>query len=433
MLISKKDRSSKRRLCCDLRALNDRIIKVNYPYPLLDEALEQIGEQKPTVLSCLDVKDAFFSLNLAKESQKFCGISAYHNSKSYYFIRLPQGLSVSPSHFSRFLTKILAEIPNHKTFVASYMDDLLIFSKNEEEHQQHIAQVLEALITCGLKISPKKSLFFRDKVDHLGHTIEIIDGKPHTKIQRSKIEAIVRLKVPRTLKQLRGFCGMVNYLTRYVPRLNDLLRPIRRLTRKNTRYKWSEECQYAFDKIKELICKAPVLTLPNKEGLIRVYVDTSNTGVGCTVFQCDLEDPEKENLICYFSKTLEEPVKRYSVTETEGHGLCVALLHLKFLKSRTFEVYTDHSALVHMMKATTEIPTPRLKRQFEKLKGTILSLFTRKELKWQYVIFLAEQNLNQSIWRRNTLRLVTTRAQAKEQEFVPEIKKCSRTGTNKES
>ena len=249
MLIAKRDASAKKRVVLDLRLINQRIRKLQFAFPLVEDCLEVIGMQQSAVLSCLDIRDAFFSIRLAKESQPWCGISTYAGSaKSYYFVRLAMGLSISPSVFSEYIQKILAEIPGSENFVVSYMDDLLIHSKSISEHIGHIESILQALIRAGLRISPKKSLFFRSKVDYLGHTIQIVDGKPHMSVQHSKIRAIVRLKPPNNVARVRGFCGAVNYLSRFLPELSTLLLPIRKLTRKDSKCEWTEECQENFEK-----------------------------------------------------------------------------------------------------------------------------------------------------------------------------------------
>ena len=380
MLVEKKDSKAKRRIVLDLRKLNSLIDKVNYPFPLVEDCLENIGNRQSCILSVLDIRDAFFSIKISKASQKFTGVSTYTGGKSYYFVRLAQGLSVSPSYFCDFVTKVLSTIPNYQDFVISYMDDLLIHSRNIKEHTEHIAAVLDAIQRFKLKISPKKSLFFRKKVAYLGHIIEIIDGVPHIGIQNSKIDAITRLKPPHNLKTVRGFCGMVNYLSRFLPDLSTLLKPIRRLTRKNVRFLWSEECQKSFEEIKKLLCKAPVLCLPNPIGLIKMYVDTSRTGVGCSIFQTpDAEGKGEERLIAYLSRNNPDVCQRYSVSELEAYGIYTAVSAVRMLKSRFFHVITDHSSLISIFQSgNDEIPTLRLQKFVEKLSRYNFQLFHKQ-------------------------------------------------------
>lgn len=430
MLIAKKDATAKKRLVIDLRALNEKIVKLNYPYGIVEESLEQIGEQRPKVLSCIDIKDAFFSIKLHKDSHKWTGISAYHSAKPYYFVRLCQGLSISPSYFSAYINQVLSEIPNSQSFLLNYMDDIICFSKNQTEHMKHIKLVLEALEKHKLKISPKKSHFFRKLVPYLGHNIEIIKGKPYVTVQQSKIEAIKRLQVPRTLKQIRGFCGAVNYVAKFIPNLCEILRPIRKLTRKNTKYKWDEECQKSFESVKEILCKAPVLALPTKEGLIRLYIDTSRDGTGCTIYQTDPDDPAREYLLGYYSCSLPGPAARYSSTELEAVGITQCLKGLKFLRSRYFHVITDHSALVHLMKSKNELPTNRLKKSFEKLSDFHFDMYYKKGAEMVVCDYLsrAEYCSNKEVsddvnYPEDKTVFVTTRGQAKGQGLqVPEIK-----------
>ena len=431
MLVAKKDATAKKRVVLDLRKLNSLIDKLNFPFPLVEDCLERIGSYQAKILSAIDIRDAFFSIRLSPESQKYCGVSTYTGGKSYYFVRLCQGLSISPSVFSEYIGKVLSSVPDHEKFCLSYMDDLLIFSETVEDHQRHIAVILEAIQKHGLKISPKKSLFFRKKVEYLGYIIEIINGYPHIGIQNSKIDAIRRLKPPNTLKTVRGFCGMVNFLSKFLPKLSEILRPIRRLTRKNVPFQWSESCQNSFEEIKKLISQAPVLRLPNRHGLIRVYIDTSKTGVGCSIFQTpDIEGLEPEGLIGYYSKTLPAACERYSSTELEAFGIYNVVSAIRMLKSRYFHIITDHSALLNIFQSHNEIPTLRLKKIMEKLSRYQFSLFHKSGKEMFICDFLSRASFEPDDatptvppMAIENLLYVTTRRKAKETgQVIPEIK-----------
>ena len=434
MLIAKRG-TNKKRCVLDLRAINQRIQKLQFSFPLVEDCLEVVGLQQSSVLSCLDIRDAFFSIRLAKESQKFCGISTYAGGKPYYFVRLAMGLSVSPSVFSEYIQKIIAKIPEYEKHYVTYMDDILIHSQGIEDHQKHIELLLEALIEAGLRISPKKSLFYRTKVNYLGHTIQIVDGKPHMSIQHSKIDAIRKLKRPESITGVRAFCGMVNYLSRFLPALSTMLLPIRRLTRKNVTFEWTPECQKNFDKIKQLLMEPPVLMLPNAEGMIRLYIDTSRQAVGCSIWQTENADSKEERLIGYFSKNLPEAVKNYSISELELTGILVVITSLRLLKSRYFQIVTDHSALTHMVKSEREIPTLRLKKLFEKLSAYNFDIFYQKGKELVICDYLSRASYmtdeeEEEIFRGPPMALfiqpttcVVTRAKARRENIqVPSIK-----------
>ena len=184
-----------------MRYLNKRIVKTNYPFPLVRDTIQKLGASECKVFSVLDLKDAFHSLRLAPHCQKLCGVSSYFGGRSFYYVRLPMGATISPAVFQNFIDKVLDEIPNSRDFLIAHMDDLLVFSKNKEEHMKHIETLVEALVRNGLKISPKKALLFRKKLVYMGHQLSIENNRPCVAALRSKCDAIRRLVEPKKTKR----------------------------------------------------------------------------------------------------------------------------------------------------------------------------------------------------------------------------------------
>ena len=378
MLIARNGHHSRKRCVLDLRVLNLRLEKRSYAFPLIEDCLQQIGYANSQFLSALDITDAIFGIGLGKESQKYAGISTYSGGKSYYFQKIPKGLSLSPAVFSKYILKILSEIPGHQDWLINYFDDILIHSQSLEDHMDHIYQVLEVLAKHRLKINPTKAKLFKNSIEYLGYTILIENRQPRISIQHSKIDAIRRLKRPHNLKTARGFCGATSYLSRFLPKLSELLQPIKKLTRKNSIFHWTEECNKRFLEIKELITKAPVLHLPSKDDIFRLYIDTSREATGCTITQVPTKDSQDEKLIGFYSRNLPESAKAYSVSELEASGILICLSALKCLKNRFIQIFTDHSALVHIMKSDKECPTLRLKKFVEQMSGYHYELAYKK-------------------------------------------------------
>ena len=164
--------------------------------------------------------------------------------KSYVPTRLPMGLSISGSHYTAELTRILDEIPNHKEFLFPIMDDLLIFSKTEEEHIGHIEQVLRVLKKHGMKLNLKKCNFAKRSYVYMGYVITYdSEGNPIVTIEKSQNEAIQKIPAPTTTRKVKSFCGMVLYLAKFLPHLATLLKPIFELTKKpgkGSKFIWSE-------------------------------------------------------------------------------------------------------------------------------------------------------------------------------------------------
>ena len=380
MLIPRKNSSVKWRLVTDFRFLNTRLVRLNPSIPLVRDMLRTIGESNSNMLSVIDLRDAFHTLRLTENSKQYCGITPYQGAPTYLYQRLGMGLSVSPAIWQNFIIKVLDELPEKDHHMA-FVDDILIHS-DRKSHMKQLKDLFKALIKNGLKISPKKCQFFRHKLSYMGHKIEVIKGKPCVTPEKSKIEAIEKLQAPTTVAQVRGFCGMVNYLSFYLKDLQMTLAPIRHLTHKGVNFVWTEECQKAFDTVKEQVTKAPVLRLPNKTGLFQIQSDTSKIGAGGALFQVQDGVPR---LIAYHSKKLPEVVTRYGITELELLGMTCNIVAFKYLVFHVyFEVYVDHKAIEQIMKAKEPPKTGRIERLLEILgpynflaiymKGTLMHI-----------------------------------------------------------
>ncbi len=366
MVVDKRGQDASKRVVCDLRHLNSRMYRQIWPFPLVRDTMQKVGNSRCTVMSIIDLRDAFHSLKLSKNSQKYSGVASYYGGRSYYYVRLPQGASISPAKFQEFVDSVLADIPNSKEFLVAHTDDVLVFSRDKKAHKRHIELLLQALRKHGLKISPKKAKFFRQRVDYMGHVLSIRDKRPHIQAMQSKCDAIRRLKRPSNVRELRKFIGAVNFLSMYLPRLHTLLKPMYNLTRKPKQtFHWLETHQENFEKIKELLVKPPVLVLPSASGKLTLYSDTSRVATGASLWQTQ---DGVDRLIGYHSKSLPPAAQRYGISELELTGLYINIESFKhILKSTHFQAVVDHSALVTILKSKKEPPTLRMRKLIEKL------------------------------------------------------------------
>jgi hypothetical protein len=425
MLIARKSNKIQPKICLDVRYLNEHIPRSNHQYPLVEDVISSIGEKRSTVLSHVNLQEIIYSTQLSENSQRFTGISTFTGGRSYYFRKPVPGLSLPPKEVQNLMNRILSDIPNHRDFIVSYHDQVVIHSRTIQEHKLHIELLLNALQKHQLKVSPKQLLLFRRKVNLLGYVIQIVENKPCISIEHSRVESILNLKVPTNIYGARRFCGCVSYLSRFLPKLNELLKPIKKLTRKNNRFLWTELCQTNFDEIKNLITKAPVLSLPNDSGLFKLYIDTSRYATGMSIFQTeDKEGEGKENLIGYYSRVLPQACKAYSVTELEGFGLVLCLEAVKSLKSRFIKIFSDHSSLIQLKKSDGHIPTTRLKKIMTKLNEYHFELIYKKGRSLLIADFLSRGDYNNEtdhiqdelpIQESETFA-VTTRSKAKKEK-----------------
>ena len=352
------------RIVTDFRHLNSRLVTLQPSIPLVKDAIQILGASGCETLSLADLRDAYHTLRLSDRSKKFCGITPYYGSDSYLYQRLGMGLSVSPAIWQNFIQKVLQEIPDHRKNHLAIMDDCLVFSK-KYDHLKHLTNLFKALIRNGLKISPRKCKLFKTSLVYMGHQVNIIDGIPHITPVKSRVDAIVKLDPPKSPKNCKQFCGMVNYLSMFLKDLQTKLIPIYHLTKKGVPFHWGELQQEAFDQIKKDLTEAPVLAMPNSEGHMVLVSDTSKIACGSALYQ---EQKGRYRLIAYFSKKLPLSAQRYSISELELTGIYANVLAFKhLLRNVHFTLYCDQSALVHIMNGKKEPPTLRLKKLIENL------------------------------------------------------------------
>jgi hypothetical protein len=375
VMLLKKKGSKEHRVVTDFRLINTRVRPLNMPFPLIREAIQTIGEAQPTILSVLDLKQAYHCLKLSPKCQDYCGITSYFGGKSYKYLRLPMGLSVSPAVFQKHINTILDSCQARK-FCIGIMDDLIIFSKSVKSHFEHLETILKALQRNGLKISPSKAKLFRTKVVYMGHEIMVNKDKQGIRPLRDRTAAIRNLAPPKTKRQLRGFIGKVNYLSMYLPRLQLLLQPLYKLVAKKAEFMWTEQHQATYNSILQLLVKPPILSLPRNHGLFRLYVDTSRVGTGASLWQ--IQDGQ-ERLLAYFSKALPKAAIHYGISELELTGITIAVSAFRhLLKNTVFEVYTDHASIPQIMRSKAEPSTDRIKRLLERLSGYAIKIGFKK-------------------------------------------------------
>ena len=370
MLITRKMTKDKRPVV-DFRLLNTRILRRNTSIPLMSDVLSILGNSECEVVSCVDIKDAYHSLRLTEKSKEYCGILPYFGSPIYRYEVLPMGIACAPQIWMDYITLILSELEDKKKYIA-IMDDLLIHS-TKMAHWKLLEQLLRSMCKNGLRLSPKKCQLFKTKLTYMGNEFSIDKRTMTITPLRSRTEAINKIPVPRTPKQCKSFCGVVNYLSLFCPDLQKLLKPIVDLTRKDRPFMWGEAQEKAFIEVKLRLKNPPVLHLPRAEGRFILYSDTSIEGTGSSLWQIQEGKPK---LIGYASKTLPEACSRYSVTELEMTGLLVNMnLWKNLLKHREFDAAVDHAAVAQIMKAKTEPATTRIMRLLDRLSAYSFNLY----------------------------------------------------------
>ena len=370
MLITRKLTNDKTPVV-DFRLLNTRILRRNTSVLQMSDVLSILGSSECEVVSCVDIKDAYHSIKLTEKSKEYCGILPYFGSPIYRYEVLPMGIACAPQIWMDYITLIMAELEQKNKYIA-IMDDLLLHS-TKVAHWKLLEQLFQSMCKNGLKLSPKKCQLFRTKLTYMGNEFAINKRTMTITPLRSRTEAISKIPTPKTAKQCKSFCGVVNYLSLFCPDLQTLLKPIVELTRKGRPFVWGQEQEKAFKEVKLRLTNSPVLYLPKAEGRFILYSDTSVEGTGSSLWQMQ---EGKAKLIGYASKTLPEACSRYSVTELEMTGLLVNMnLWKNLIKHREFDAAVDHVAVTQILKTKTGPATTRIMRLLDRLSAYSFNLY----------------------------------------------------------
>ena len=168
-------------------------------------------------------------------------------------------------------------------------DDIIIFSKTEEEHLQHLEQIFVRLRKFGLKMKCEKCSFFKKHIQYLGHLVSEREFEPLPE----KLESIRKMPAPRTAKEVKQFLGLIGYYRKFVPRFADISQPLTKLTHHNVVFEWTDQCSKAFNHLRELLMEYPILRYPDpKQGYI-LYTDASGIGWSGVLTQEHLDEKGK--------------------------------------------------------------------------------------------------------------------------------------------
>nr|CAD2196849.1 unnamed protein product [Meloidogyne enterolobii] len=235
------------------------------------------------------------------------------------------------------MDKLISGIPG----VFAYLDDLIIVSKNIEDHKMQLFEIFDRIEKWGLKIQLEKCNFFKEKLKFLGHIVSKSGIEPDPE-KKKKISELTR---PRDVKELKSFMGTINYYGRFVSEMHKYRGPLDKLLKKEVKWDWGQDQEKAFQSVKKVLNSDLMLTHFDPELEIIVTADASNYGVGAVISH---KFPNgKEKVIEYASKSLNDAEKNYSQIEKEGLALVFAVQKFhKMLFGRKFILRTDHKPLL---------------------------------------------------------------------------------------
>ncbi|GJX85368.1 putative reverse transcriptase domain-containing protein, partial [Tanacetum coccineum] len=304
LFVEKKDGSF--RMCIDYRELNKLTVKNRYPLPRIDDLFDQL--QGSSVYSKIDLRSV-----------------------------MPFGLTNAPAVFMDLMNRVCK--PYLDKFMIVFIDDILIYSKNKKEHEEHLKQILELLKKEELYAKFSKCEFWIPKVQFLGHVID----SEGIHVDPAKIESIKDWTSPKSPTEIRQFLGLAGYYRRFIEGFSKIAKPMTKLTQKKVKFEWGDKQEAAFQLLKQKLCSAPILALPEGSEDFIAYCDASKKGLGAVLMQ-------REKVISYASRQLKIHEKNYTTHDLELGAVVFALkIWRHYLYGTKCTVFTDHKSLQHIL------------------------------------------------------------------------------------
>ena len=267
LFVKKKDGTLQ--MCIDYRQINKVTVKNKYPLLRFEDLFDQL--KGAGVFSKIDMRSWYYQLRVKDvDVPKTTFRTRYGH---YEFLLMPFRFTNAPTAFMDLLSRVFR--PYLDQFVVVLIDDILVYSRDEQEHEQHLKIVLQTLRENKLYAKLSKCDFWLKEVSFLGHIVSV----KGIRVDPAKIEAMVNWKLPRSVTEVRSFLDLAGYYRRFVKGFSVIASPPTKLLRKGVKFEWSDKCQNSFEQLKEMLVEAPVLTQPTSGKEYTLYSDASSIGL----------------------------------------------------------------------------------------------------------------------------------------------------------
>ncbi len=335
------------RICIDPRPLNSALKREHYRLPVLDDVLPSMSQSKK--FSVFDLSQGYLHCELDEESSRLCTFATPYGR--YRYLRLPFGLNASSEIFQKRLHQALDKLDG----IHCIADDVVAHGRNGDDHDTHVTNFLRRCDEQGIRLNLDKCQLGLSEIHFQGHVL----SSSGLKADPEKVRAILEMESPKDKEGVERLKGTVQYLSRFVPRLSEVIHPIKQLTHQGVEWQWGDAQEKAFTELKNLISEAPVLGYYNPDLDLTIQCDASSTGLGAALLQ-------NNQPIAYASRTLTDTETRYAVIEKEMLAIVFALEKWhQFSYGRKVIVHSDHKPL----ESITRKP---LDRAPKRLQGMLL-------------------------------------------------------------
>ena len=317
------------RMCIDYRQINKVTMKNKYLLPRIEDLFYQL--KGVGVFSKIDLRSGYYQLRVKEvDVPKTAFRTQYGHCE---FLVMPFGLTNAPATFMDLMNKVFR--PYVDQFVVVFIDDILVYSKDAQEHEQHLRIVLETLREKRLYVNLSKCDFWLKEVSFLGHIVSA-EG---IRVKPAKIEAVVNWKLPRNVTEVRSFLGLEGYYRRFLRGFSVITFPLTKLFRKGIKFEWTDKCQNSFEQLKGMLVEVPVLMQPTSGKEYTMYSDASCIGLGC-VLMLD------GKVVGYESRQLKPHEQNYPTHDLELVAVVFALkIWRHYLYGEKCRIYTYHKSL----------------------------------------------------------------------------------------
>ncbi|GJX98174.1 putative nucleotidyltransferase, ribonuclease H [Tanacetum coccineum] len=343
VLIRRKRIDGSFRMCIDYRELNKLTVKNRYPLSRIDDLFDQL--QGLRVYSKIDPRSGYHQLRVREED---ISKTAFRTRYGHYEFQVtPFGLTNAPVVFMLLMNRVCK--PYLDRFVIIFIDDILIYSKSRKEHEGHLKLILNLLKKEELYAKFSKCEFWLSKVQFLGHVID----SEGIHVDPAKIEAIKDWASPKTPTEIRQFLGLAGYYRRFIEGFSKIARPMTKLTQKSVKFEWGEKAEAAFQLLKQKLCSAPILALPEGSENFVVYCEASHKGLDAVLMQ-------REKVIAYASRQLKVHEKNYTTHDLE---LGAVVFALKMWRHYLYELLSDYDCEIRYHPRKANVVADALSRK----------------------------------------------------------------------
>lgn len=323
------------RFCIDYRKLNLLTRKDQYPLPLIDETLARLASAK--IYTKLDIRQAFHRIRIDPDSEELTTFRTRYGA--YKCKVLPFGLTNGPATYQRYMNDVLFDYLDD--FCTAYLDDILIYSDNILEHNEHVNKVLARLDAAGLQADLKKCEFNVTSTKYLGFIVST-DG---IRVDPAKVEVVKNWAPPSSVRGIQSFLGFCNFYRRFIRDFGRIARPLTHLTKKDVDFRFDAKCHEAFEILRQALISAPVLAHYDPQLQCKLETDASDGVLGAVLSQQHGKDWKP---VAYFSKSMAPAELNYTIHDKEMLSIVKSLKEWRAeLQASPFEVpvVTDHKAL----------------------------------------------------------------------------------------